>query len=71
MGDFPSVQYGLLPISYTYFSGVTVDENKWVLGIDEAGRGPVLGPLAVGMCLCRERDYVSRFCKMGFKGKVD
>lgn len=29
---------------------------QWLIGVDEAGRGPLAGPVAVGACLIRARD---------------
>ncbi|KAJ1740915.1 hypothetical protein LPJ78_003749 [Coemansia sp. RSA 989] len=57
--------------SYTFFaplpssseSGETAD--GFVLGVDEAGRGPVLGPMVYATCFCRE-SYYSTLTQMGF-----
>lgn len=31
---------------------------KWIVGIDEVGRGPIAGPVTVGVCVCSADEYV-------------
>ncbi|KAJ2835518.1 hypothetical protein J3B01_003461 [Coemansia erecta] len=59
--------------SYTFFSPLpfaSPDNNDnesdgFVLGVDEAGRGPVLGPMVYATCFCRE-SYYSQLSSIGF-----
>ncbi|KAJ2159926.1 hypothetical protein GGF46_002653 [Coemansia sp. RSA 552] len=53
--------------SYTFFSPTpsTDDDNGFVLGVDEAGRGPVLGPMVYAACFCRE-SYYDALSSVGF-----
>ncbi|KAJ2845358.1 hypothetical protein IWW36_004812, partial [Coemansia brasiliensis] len=76
----PSMQRHLqlgLPIdkalvkSYTFFAPLpsTSEQNEtadgFILGVDEAGRGPVLGPMVYATCFCRE-SYYTALTQMGF-----
>lgn len=39
--------------------------ERYVVGIDEAGRGPVLGPMVYGACYCKYKDK-DAIAEMGF-----
>ncbi|KAJ2145537.1 hypothetical protein IW136_000943 [Coemansia sp. RSA 678] len=58
--------------SYTFFSPLPFaspdndnESDGFVLGVDEAGRGPVLGPMVYATCFCRE-SYYSQLSSIGF-----
>ncbi|KAJ2850333.1 hypothetical protein J3B02_003683 [Coemansia erecta] len=54
--------------SYTFFSPLpqqTTPSDEYVLGVDEAGRGPVLGPMVYATCFCKESFY-KELSSLGF-----
>jgi len=53
--------------SYTYHSPTPTAEGPYILGVDEAGRGPVLGPLVYGVAYCPE-SYQEEMEQLGFAG---
>ncbi|RUS35145.1 ribonuclease H-like domain-containing protein [Jimgerdemannia flammicorona] len=58
------------PLSYTHQSPLptivkTSSNEPFILGVDEAGRGPVLGPMVYSVCFCAESKY-EELKKMGF-----
>ncbi|PFH52972.1 hypothetical protein AMATHDRAFT_138731 [Amanita thiersii Skay4041] len=51
--------------SYTYHSSTPIAPGPYILGVDEAGRGPVLGPLVYGVAYC-PAAYNEELEKLGF-----
>ncbi len=54
--------------SYTYHSPKPTADGPYILGVDEAGRGPVLGPLVYGIAYC-PASYQEDLEELGFAGE--
>ena len=54
--------------SYTYLSSLPSAPGPYVLGIDEAGRGPALGPLVYAIAFCPVAYVKKSLENMGFDG---
>jgi ribonuclease H2 subunit A len=69
--DVPSIldKTGPLLSSYTYHSPTPAAAGPYILGVDEAGRGPVLGPLVYGVAYCPV-TYREQLDKLGFAGTL-
>jgi ribonuclease H2 subunit A len=69
--DVPSIVDKTAPLlsSYTYHSPTPTTSGPYILGVDEAGRGPVLGPLVYGVAYC-PASYEERLNDLGFAGAV-
>ncbi|KAK0446327.1 ribonuclease H-like domain-containing protein [Armillaria borealis] len=65
--SIPSVPGPSVPLtrSYTYHSPTPTAAGPYILGVDEAGRGPVLGPLVYGVAYCPV-SYQDTLETMGF-----
>ena len=66
----PSIADPSLPLtdSYTYHSPTPTAPGPYFLGVDEAGRGPVLGPLVYGVSYC-PIAYKEQLEGLGFTGE--
>jgi hypothetical protein len=53
--------------SYVYVSPRPTSEGPYVVGVDEAGRGPALGPMVYGLAFCPE-SFVEDLRSIGFDG---
>lgn len=58
-----------LTASYTYHSPMPTAPGPYIMGVDEAGRGPVLGPLVYGVAYC-PAAYQEELEELGFAGNV-
>jgi ribonuclease H2 subunit A len=54
--------------SYTYHSPTPTAPGPYILGVDEAGRGPVLGPLVYGIAYC-PASWQEDLEQLGFAGE--
>lgn len=61
MGSSPLIE------SYTYHSPTPTADGPYILGVDEAGRGPVLGPLVYGVAYC-PASWQEDLEQLGFAG---
>ena len=59
-----------LKASYTYHSLTPTAPGPYILGVDEAGRGPVLGPLVYGIAYC-PAAYQEKMEELGFAGEQE
>lgn len=58
-----------LTASYTYHSPKPTAKGPYILGVDEAGRGPVLGPMVYGVAYC-PASYQEDLESLGFAGDL-
>ena len=69
--SIPSTPDSSIPLteSYTYHSPKPKATGPYILGVDEAGRGPVLGPLVYGVAYC-PAAWQKDLEQLGFAGGI-
>ena len=69
--EIPSLPDPITPLqdSYTWHTPLPTAPGPYILGVDEAGRGPVLGPLVYGIAYCAE-SWEEELNGLGFAGKL-
>ena len=68
-GAVPSLPSPLTPLieTYSYHSPNPTEPGPYIMGVDEAGRGPALGPMVYGVAYCPE-SYKEQLEELGFAG---
>ncbi|PAV16034.1 ribonuclease H2 subunit A [Pyrrhoderma noxium] len=67
LGAVPSLPSPLTPLieTYSYHSPKPTEPGPYIMGVDEAGRGPALGPMVYGVAYCPE-SYKEQLEELGF-----
>ena len=68
-GAIPSLPAPFRPLTetYSYHSPKPTAPGPYMLGVDEAGRGPALGPMVYGVAYCPVA-YKEQLEELGFAG---
>ena len=70
-GSVPSLPNPLRPLrdTYSYHSPKPTADGRYMMGVDEAGRGPALGPMVYGVAYCPVA-YKEDLEELGFAGAL-